>query len=223
MGLPDIVYLCGPRVGDELRYSMRTLVNLPHRRVWLAGHIPRWAANVGTIPVKQNPNAKWRNQNTNLLTAVNHPDVAERFLLFNDDFFVMQPVDEVPVWHRGPFTDALLNRFASKASGNYGRRMRETADLIGRDQFSYELHVPLPMEKAKTRITVESMPEDLLFRSIYGADWRIGGIEHDDVKVKAADRQPDGPFVSTSDTSFRSRPIGRRIRAAFREPGRYER
>ena len=222
MGLPDVVYLCGPRVGDELRYSLRSLVNLPHRQVWLAGHIPKWVRDVGTIPVKQHPAKKWHNQNANLLAAASHPEVSERFVLFNDDFFVMEPVDEVPVWHRGPFTDALLARFASPRSGNYGHRMRETADLIGRDQYSYELHVPLPMVKWKTKITVESMPEDLLFRSIYGSDWQIGGVEHEDVKVKADDRRPDGPFVSTSDTSFRSRPVGKRIRRQFREPGRYE-
>jgi hypothetical protein len=219
MGLPDIVYLCGPRVGEELRYSLRSLVNLPHRRVWLAGYIPKWVRDVGAIPTKQKPGAKWVNQQANLLAAVTHPEVSERFVLFNDDFFVMRPIDEVPVMHRGPFA-GLLDKYRQRRS-EYARRITATCDLLGEEALCYDvIHTPLPMVKLQAKITVESMPDGLLFRSVYGNDWQVGGIEHAD--VKAHQKMPDGPFVSTSDQAFNTKQVGKHIRAAFPDPSPHE-
>jgi len=221
MGLPDIVYLCGPRVGDELRYSLRSLVNLPHRRVWLAGHAPKWVRDVGSIPVVQKPASKWRNQQANLLAAVNHPEVSERFVLFNDDFFVMEPVDDMPTLHRGPFA-GLLGKYRQSRS-EYSRRMVATANLLGEDALCYDvIHTPFPMVKWQAKVTLESMGDGLLFRSVYGNDWQVGGVEHEDVKVGSRTHVGGGPFVSTSDGSFRSGRVGRRIRATFTQRGAYE-
>ncbi|MFF3129757.1 hypothetical protein ACFVRD_48125 [Streptomyces sp. NPDC057908] len=52
---PDIVYVVRPwNQNEQLRYSLRTLANLPHRRVWIAGYCPTWVGpDVGRIPVAQ--------------------------------------------------------------------------------------------------------------------------------------------------------------------------
>jgi hypothetical protein len=104
MTLPDIVYVVRfSRHSEELRHSLRSLVNLPHGKVWLAGHKPEWATGVEHIKTSRKPGAHV-DAKTNLRAACEHPDVSEEFIYFNDDFFVMQPFDQLPVMHRGPLS-----------------------------------------------------------------------------------------------------------------------
>lgn len=122
--LPDIVYPVRPgTINEELRYSLRSLANVPHGRVWIAGHRPPWARGVGHIPVP--PQAtKYLGSTANLRAAVEHPEVAEEFLYFNDDFFVMTAVQEVPALHRGPVdrVEAYGALFVSRKGGGGCRR-----------------------------------------------------------------------------------------------------
>lgn len=215
----DAVYLVRP--GDsnqELRYSLRSLRNLPHRRVWLAGYQPKWTTNVGRIPVEQGEN-KYENSRANIRAACSHPDVTERFLLFNDDFFVVEPIDAIPVWHRG----LLVDRLEGRRGGSYVRRMQATSDALGPDALSYALHVPMEIEKGKALEVLDATTDEVLFRTMYGNRWNVGGIYHDDVKVAGRnDKIPDGPLLSTSDGSFRQRDVGKRIRRLFPDPSPYE-
>lgn len=223
-GLPDVVYLVRPGdSNEELRHSLRSLVNLPHRKVWIAGHMPRWVTSVEHLPVRQRGGAKWENQEANLRAACEHPDVSETFVMFNDDFYVVRPVERVPVLHRGLLTgvvEATLDR-----NNRYTARIRATSQFLGPDALAYDwIHVPLPIVKAQMRETLDRMPRGLLFRSVYGNEWRIGGTEVGDAKInRSNDTPPDGMvFLSTSDQSFRSRPVGRWLRRKFSEPCRYE-
>src|SRR5688572_14976620 len=88
---------------DELRYSLRSLVNLPHDRVWIAGHRPEWVSKeVGHIAVHQlGGTTKYERSLANLLAACSHPEVSDEFVRFDDDFFVMVPMDRVPLLHQG--------------------------------------------------------------------------------------------------------------------------
>ena len=50
----DIVYVVRP--GDEneaLRYSLRSLANIPHRTVWIAGYRPKWCYGIVYVPRDQ--------------------------------------------------------------------------------------------------------------------------------------------------------------------------
>src|SRR5690606_31556781 len=179
--LPDLVYVVRPgETNEELRYSLRSVAeHLPHRQVWLAGHCPRWARNVGHIPVEQ-AGTKYQNSTRNLRAAAEHPGVADVFLLMNDDFFVMKPVPRMPVLHRGP-VDRVEAYYASRARGLYLRGRRETRDLLAslghHRPLSYELHVPMPMRKSRV-LEVLDIGRDLEVlhkRTLYGNLYGIGG------------------------------------------------
>ena len=46
----DAVYYVRPGDrNDELRYSLRSLANLPHDRVWIVGHTPPWVTGIESI------------------------------------------------------------------------------------------------------------------------------------------------------------------------------
>lgn len=221
MGLPDIVYLVRP--GDdnpELRFSLRSLTNLPHRQVWLAGYQPSWTAAVGRIKVRQGPR-KWDNQASNLAAACAHPDVADRLILFNDDFFVLKPTSPAPMLHRGPI-GGVLRRYRNRRS-EYASRLRATADHVGQEAPAYDsIHVPMPLVKDKMASVLDDLGPALLFRTVYGNRWKVGGQLSQDVKIAKTNTVPTGRYASTSDTAFRCRPVGRHIRDMFPDPSPYE-
>lgn len=223
----DVVYLVGEQASyDELRYSLRSVAaHLAHRRVWLVGACPPWALteHIGT----RQHFGKWHNQELNLRAACEHPAVSDPFVLFNDDFFVLRPTVDVPALHGGPIVDVIAAR---RGSGEWMRRLRHTADHCGPDALAYDaIHVPMVLRKQRTiQVLDEIADRPMLFRSVYGNRWRIGGRRHPNVKVTrakgdlAADEAAGWRFVSTADGSFARSPIGRRLRSMFPDPGPYE-
>ncbi|WP_199570525.1 hypothetical protein [Streptomyces murinus] len=229
MEAPDIVVpVRETAVNEQLRYALRTwAANLPHRKVWVVGYRPAWLRNVEHIPTVQ-PGTKYENTTIAVRAACEHPDVADRFLLMNDDFFVMQRQTEMPVLHRGPVRE-VERYYAARASGKYLTGMRETRDLLVKlgypDPLSYELHVPLPVEKAGMleALNVGRHLPVVHKRTLYGTLAGLGGQRIQDVKVLHRGPQfPHGPFLSTMPDAFANGMVGRHIRTAFFQPSHYE-
>lgn len=234
--LPDVVIPV--REGDhnlELRYALRSLANVPHRRVWIAGHMPTWVRGVRCIPTRQN-RSKYENSTGNLLAACRNPSVSESFVLWNDDIFLLRPVERIPVLHRGPVSE-VIGYYESIASKAYLRGMRTTVAILARlghpDPLSYELHVPLPMTKsgflyAYSAAHRQGMPPTRVLhkRTLYGNIARLGGELTRDVKVFRVEQRwepsPEQLFLSTVDTLFRRHPAGAHVRDLFPDPGPYE-
>ena len=229
MDAPDVVYVVRRgHTNEELRHSLRSLANLPHRRVWIAGFIPRWVRGVGRIPVAQK-RSKYLNSTANLRAALEHPQIADEFLLFNDDFFVMRPLTEMPILHRGPI-QPVIDLYRRIDNGPYVRGMEQTRDLLVElghpDPLSYELHVPLPVrrEAMLEALDLGRRIQVLHKRTLYGNLARLGGTRSPDVKVASAGAvgYQDWPFISTLDWVFDQEPVGSFIRDRFPEPSPYE-
>lgn len=229
--LPDIVYVVRP--GDsnqELRHSLRSLRNIPHRRVLIAGHVPSWTKGVVGVPVDQS-GSKYANSTGNLKAALEHPECGPNVLLMNDDFFVMRPLGEVPVMHRGTM-DEVESYYVNRGSGQYLSGLRDTRKLLrelGVDRpKSYELHIPFPIVRdrmlAALEVGLSSGVKVLHKRSLYGNLERIGGGRMKDVKVlhRGWAFHPQAAFLSTMPESFRTGAVGNFIRQAFPTPSKYE-
>ncbi|MFG2404280.1 hypothetical protein ACGFR8_08050 [Streptomyces brevispora] len=229
MGVPDIVYVVKPgEHNPQLRFSLRSLANLPHRRVWLAGHCPAWVSDVGVIPTVQQ-GTKYVNSTANLRAAAEHPDVAEDFLLLNDDFFIVQPVGVMPVLHRGPVDEAEVY-YATRARGHYLRGLRETRQLLAElghpVPLSYELHLPMPMTKSRVleALDIGRHLDVLHKRSLYGNLFELGGRQVTDPKILTRGPQfpRNVPFLSTMPDTFNHGQVGAFIRARFPKASPYE-
>lgn len=220
MGLPDIVYLV--RDGDdneELRYSLRSLRNLPHGDVWLAGFQPSWTTNVKCVEVDQS-GKKWDNQTRNLTAAVEHDGLSDPFVMFNDDFFVTEPVESVPALHRGPLS-AMLRQYVDRRD-QYARRIVATTKLLGPDALCYDvIHTPMTFHKEPLASVLEECRSQFLFRSVYGNRAGVGGRQIADVKARDTDVDLARPFCSTSDNLFTRKP-GHLLRRQFPDPSPYE-
>lgn len=232
---PDIVY---PLKHDdraeglpELRYSLRSLRNLPHGRVFLCGGRPPWANGVTHIPVPQHPN-KYADARNNLTAALLSDEVSDPFYLFNDDFFVMRPMDHVPILHRGYLEDVIAT-YRNPNDGTYVRAMGYALELLrsrGIDRpLSYELHLPLlihkdPMIEALALREVYGPGDRYHLRTVYGNIANLGGTKTIDVKIRVSTvgEWTKWGLLSTTDSLWRHHPSSTFIRDSFPDRGVYE-
>ncbi|MFZ3595038.1 hypothetical protein [Streptomyces sp. BH104] len=231
MYVPDLVVPV--RTGEtnpQLRYALRSWeAHLPHDRVWIVGYRPPWLRNVEHIESSQH-GSKYQNTTAAVRAACEHPGVAETFLLCNDDMFVMRPqLHGMPVLHRGPVAD-VEELYVRRASGRYLDGMRATrqllVDLGHADPLSYELHVPMPVDKSGMLKALDiGWHLDVVHkRTLYGNLAALGGEQIEDVKVLGRSPCFDeaSPFLSTLPDAFVNGMVGKHIRGAFRSPSRYE-
>lgn len=220
----DVVYYVRPgERNEELRYSLRSLSNVRHDKVWIVGHKPAWVHGVEYVKgndAKGRPELKAMHNLQRACDAVDAP----RFVVMNDDMYVMRPLEYVPALHDGPLTERI-----ESAAGYYKRQLIAALDVMrgwSHDLIAWTLHIPFLVDRLKLRQALaivmstayRYLPE---WRSVYGNLWSLRGERAADVKIRSRrDTIPAGPFLSSSDSTF---PIVRPVlQAAFPEPGPYE-
>lgn len=222
----DVVYICRQGPNEELRYSLRSLVNIEHDRVWVFGGAPAWYCGQ-FVPVPQ-AGVKQENAKMNLLAACLHPRVSDPFLLMNDDFYIIAPT-EPALYDRGPTTGVIAQYERIAPGGSYLEYLRLTDALLRSDGhaalLSYELHVPMPIDKDIMRDVVMRILADgrmpLNHRTMYGALAGLPSTTMRDPKVYGPeDLPPEGAYLSSSDATFRLvLPLLERL---FPDPSPYE-
>lgn len=225
----DIVYLLkNDDLNEELRYSLRSLKNLPHDRVFFAGHQPYWTKNVTHIETDQVGKPKHVNTFNNLLAACEHPEVSDDFILMNDDMFIMQPLKELPLYHRGKIKDVLEEAYDTGRVTLSIQRMEKTLVYLEntgyKDPLCYELHIPMVINK-KRWLTLHKDPSLVEYnkRTLYGNFYGLGGEQRRDVKIRRVEQKIPDDFISTADRSFKMLWVGEIIRERFVEYCKYER
>jgi hypothetical protein len=233
----DIVYLVRPgNENPELRYSLRSVHrNMPHERVWLFGHRPSFvSAAARHVFVPQRDPLRWKRQNALLILQeiAARADI-DRFVLFNDDFFVTQLTGpEPPPLHRGSLVELARRRARINPSSHYTKVLDRTARLLTDagmpDALSYETHSPMTMTRdqlSRTLAYIERHAAGKMVapRSILGNVHHLGGELTGEIKVYGPEPSPSsGPFLSTTDSSFKYHAVGKVIRRAFPDPSPYE-
>ncbi len=209
----DFVYICKDGENEELRYSIRSVMaSFPDAKVWIVGGKPPWYR--GDFIFVPQQSAKYINAINNLKAICASEEISEQFILMNDDFFIIEKLNSIDNFHGGLLLDKinLYKKITSKSG--YIVKLEQTfnkiTDLGIPDALDYELHVPMIMEKAKLK-SVLRHGHQLLWRSMYGNIYNIGGTEMKDVKVYT-----EGPltaksyeitnkehkYLSSTDTSF---------------------
>lgn len=202
----DVVYLCRHGDNPELMYSLRSLTNIPHDRVWIFGGAPHWVKGVTVIDIPEQGN-KHRHTNITMRAACEHPDVSDPFIYMNDDFYITRPITEIPTLNYGKVRQ-VIDAYHDQGffTSRYVVGMEATLQALEAngypDPLSFELHVPMVIHKQAMLHALDLGPYQR--RTVYGALAGLTGTTTRDVKLTST-RQPlpDGPFMSTSDTSFR--------------------
>lgn len=223
----DIVYFVKDTDTDEeLRYSLRSLKNFPHGKVWFYGGCPKGLKPDHHVYVKQDQPTKWANIFKSFKLACNNDDITKDFWLFNDDFFVMKPVKDGPNYYDGSLYKRVVTlEDTHKGFTPYSQQLRYTLqelECMGCDTVNYALHVPMKINRKKAQELINIMDGPMI-RCLYGNYFKIGGQQHSDFKIDSLDKvYKDGDYLSTNDKSFNHGAVGKQIREYFPDKCKYE-
>ena len=228
----DIVYFVkDAQTNNELRYSIRSVVkNMPYKRIWIFGGCPYNITPDVHVRAEQNGHSKWENVHNMYQLACSNKELTDNFIMFNDDFYIMQPMSKIIPMYRCTLDEhiALLEaKFAH--SNNYTkilRRCNEELKELGKSRLSYELHVPFIFNKHKLEKLINRFPKQNCTRTLYGNLYSIGGVQSNDVKIFSP--KPDfdyknSPLLSSEDGIDNvNNDAWRYIRQSLREKSGYE-
>lgn len=234
---PDaLVYILGTGSkweNNEIRYSLRSAEKFfSHGPVFLIGECPEWIRNVQHIPAEDPYSVKVRNGIHKITVAAREHSVPERFVLMNDDFFFLRPVQSIEPFYRRTLIDA--KREHPTRTGAYFMAMRKTYERLQelgiKDPLDYSLHIPIVYEKAKILEVVEKMgepAEGYLFRTAYGNIHKIGGSLRKDVKIRYYEQlyrgwMENSDMFSTTDELIESPKFKKKMLTLFPDPSQYE-
>jgi hypothetical protein len=228
----DFVWVCRRGDNEELRYSIRSvLASFPDANIWVVGGKPDWYGG-NFIKTNRIPN-KYDQVESNLQSLVNSKHISETFVLMNDDFFIVKPVSTIEYFHRGLLLSAYEDLVKHLGQADlYAKKLWKMLKGINnelniKDPLSYELHVPMVMEKSKlSTLLGKKYP---MWRSFYGNKYSVGGSPMADVKVYSHNANSyrsvdhltnESSFLSTDDESFKV--LQPYLQELFPNPSRYE-
>lgn len=216
----DFVYTWKQGSSEEIRYSIRSVLNsFPESNIFIIGDRPRWFT--GTVVPTKDYRSKFKNIAEAARIIPTIPGISEDIVYMNDDFFIMNKIDEIPVLHGGSLRNKIDNYIQTKGNNSYARYLTHTFDYLVTvgisNPISYELHRPMPMKKSLMGCLNAT---DAFPMSVYGNVNNVGGTLSEDVKVYDGVIKTFGSFLSTSDKSF----INNRnmFKKMFPNPTRFE-
>jgi len=230
----DVVYVVREgETNESLIYSLRSLDNIPHGKVFISGGCPPELKGVYHIQ-KDAGGMEMPDQedsNLNLFLASINPDLSDDFIFMNDDFFILKKLPEIPVMHQGSLDERIAayrsdNRFHQAYSLIRTRDVLMTLNNYNPAEplLSYELHMPMVMNKYKLAYMFEmwrSLGLELFAlrpRTMYGNMYKLKGVNTRDAKNTV---DTEGRFTSTG-VDFDISLAGDIVRREFSKPGAYE-
>lgn len=177
--------------------------NVPHRNIYVVEQYNRQPFSE-VSHVNQILKLKW---------AIENYDLTDQVYLFNDDFFVLEPVDDIPYYHKG----SLQAHYETTHWRPYKQAMKNTLDYLGDGALSYELHLPMKMNKEVLSSLINDIGIEIradkwpLIRSLYGNKYFVDGEYTEDVKNLKSNFEGK-TFLSTDERTFRGE-LGEYIRS----------
>ena len=233
----DILYLVKEcDTNEELVYSLRSLVNLPHNRVFFVGGCPKGLQDIIHIPVKQAAD-KYQNSLDNLITACKDERLSNDFILMNDDFFILKKINDLQELNlnRGK-VEVVYNWYMRRYPNEtiYMNGMRQTLQYLQslgvKNPLSFELHFPmlmnkeniLKMFKLKGIEKLSLIHKRTLYGNLYIGDSKFNEDNKilGDNKAFVPGEQQDKKFLSCSDKGWQK--IKKFISDKFSTPSIYE-
>lgn len=205
----DIVYFVkeGMR-NEELRYSIRSVAaNMPYKRIWIFGGCPYNIVPDVRVRVEQEGKTKWDRVRTMFRMACENKEITDDFILFNDDFFIMEPIDGVPPLYRCSLEQHIkileTNRSNPSQYSMLLRNCKDKLEEMGATTNSYEMHTPFVFNKEKLLDLINTYPDMHCTRTMYGNINNVGGVQSSDVKIFSSTPEFDyknSKLLSTDDS-----------------------
>lgn len=180
--------------------------NLPHRNIFICGDNPEID---DTIYIERNKTGgtRYLDAERNIRLALEDERLSDEFYLFNDDFFILKPIKEVPLYHAGDIETVIKEKESTIKTHAYAVALKNTKRWLEKkgidDIVAYTLHLPVKMNKQK-RLEISDliMPElekgkQLLTKTIYFNIYPETSCIKKDVKVYGNEDPKDEVYLST--------------------------
>lgn len=225
----DLIYILKADIDtEELKYSLRSVEkNFPINRVWFVGGQPEGLEPDIRLKHDQVGSSKWEMIRSSMWKAVSDERLSEDFFLFNDDFFVMEPVDTDSFRN---FVDGTLERRIDELHSESGMnaytrtlfKLEQELKTMHEPTMNFDVHLPMLLNKEQVRSTLYKCSSPQM-RSAIGNINHLPFVIHPDVKVYDLESVPvDETYLSTNDDTFRKGNVGKYIRETFTTKSRFE-
>lgn len=211
----SVVYPYSKCSSHELEWSIKSLKNVEHDKVYIIGDEPNCDVDATIIQPAVN---KWsrlgayNNVINKLLTITEH--ITGDFLFMNDDVFIMEEYDGT-TYDRGELEDHI----ASRRLDSYARSLQNTLEWLADNGYttkSYDAHTPVVFNSEKLKQLIQRIlptiekGRSLQIRSLYG---NVYGVESEymPIDTKNPENYIGRTILSTNDITFRGK-IGMYIR-----------
>jgi hypothetical protein len=167
--------------GIELKYALRSIEKYltGFTNLIIIGRPPEWYTGGRYI----SENFIGRKQYSiyhKILLACGWSNVTDNFIMWNDDHFLLQPlqVSDIKYWNNG----WLANEYARGLSSRYGEAVKRTLDFIP-DALNYDIHTPIIYNKAKFRTLFSGKENEICIKSYYCNALQLDGEFMEDCKI----------------------------------------
>jgi len=148
--LPDVIYITQKNWDNfELRMSLRSLKNLPHRDVYVISSqkIPRLSKKVKRVQMRDILKKKWYN------IAQGYKKICwlkwvEDFITIDDDIYILHPMDKIVPYYKCPLKEHYEDRLKAHGPRHWRVKTLRHAYECFPKWLSYEVHVPYPMKRS---------------------------------------------------------------------------
>ena len=228
----DIVYFVkNADENPELTYSLRTLKNFPHAKVWFYGGCPKNLQPDEHVYERQISLTKYSNVSNMMYDVCCNNNITESFWLFNDDFFILKKLtsEYMHLLEKGVHNGSLIRQIercenTTDGVNGYTRKLRRTLEWLEENDYptrNYEMHLPMLINRKKMKKVLDGTKH--CSRSKYGNIYLEPNINTPDVKIFSRTCEPrQEDFLSTSDDSFENGKAGELIRNKFKEKSKWE-
>jgi hypothetical protein len=237
-GLVDVVYILSTESkwqDREILFSVRSVERhlKNYRRIFIVGHKPKFfGPEVIEIPYTDIFHNKARNIMAKILRAASDQRITQRFILMNDDYFLLQDTDgpTYPYYYK-----CTLEESMAKNSHNldYLSHLQATNNLLRSKNvgtLNFDVHFPILYHKRKFRdVCFEydwAVQAGYVMKSVYCNTLGIAGTQIKDCKINHShlywDKITAGmPCLSVGDRSL-NKQFHRFLYDRFPSPSRYE-
>ena len=190
-----------PSPTDELKFALRSIEKyFQHDVVLITDKPPEWYKGEVLLYPDCYPGVTGRRQFNIISKLYQVPD--EQFIMFNDDHYLLQPLETIPHWYEGTLSQAL-----KAAQGEYYNVINNTLKHFG-DINYYDIHTPCVFTKEQIHraFRLEWGDRDYLIKSaaLNGCE----GVEMKDLKIRRQITKEATEHLTKDRILFSTSPVG---------------
>ena len=239
--MKDIVYFIGanqPEGEFEFKYSLRSLRNLPHRKVWIMTppSPPQWLQNVEWISWPQQFEKQLDiSEKYKALTRVEE-DMTDEVIVMDDDFYITEPILDVPLMYNTSLeamTSIQANDYLTNA---HGFALHNSLRLLREHEIGWpigaSLHVPFPITRSQLPVHLEDGHGPYEWKSIW-LNWAMTKLKKEATLINGDAKVMTAPellrvlnsglgYLSSYESDIEKTAIVPYLEAEFPEKSEYE-